>query len=86
MDFRSSVFLGLLVDLGVPWLMTTLPQSLSLSFIFFGDISSLIDGRAYTLEARPQSDTPFCAVDSGQDVVTVFTLPLSSHDALSVSL
>ena len=84
MDFRSSVFLGLLVDLGVPWLMTTLPQSLS--FIFFRDISSLIDRRAYTLEARPQSDTPFCAVDSGQDVVTVFTLPLSSHDALSVSL
>ena len=34
LDFRSSVFLGLLVDLGVAWLMTTLPQSLPLSFVY----------------------------------------------------
>ena len=36
------------------------------------DINGLMDGGAYTSEARSWSDTPLCAADGGQDMVAVF--------------
>ena len=36
------------------------------------DISGLMDGGAYTAEARSWRDTPLCAADGGQDIVVVF--------------
>ena len=37
------------------------------------DVSGVMDGGAYTSEARSWSDTPPCAVDDGQDMAAVFT-------------
>ena len=47
---------------------------LSLFFIYlFRDISDLMDGEAYTSEARSWSDTPLCATHGRKDMVAVFT-------------